>query len=948
MKNRSILHSFILNLWQLHLTTKKLQVMNQKSKRIKTPVLVVFLVLFFSINLSAQPVNDNCANTFSVNIETVSNNLRVMPNFYAIAPNAVTPISQVEPYSHLADVFNIGTDAQTNVNLNITIVDDATNNVVFTDDNPYGTIPPNTLVENQPFLNYFTPNGTTPTSYTATYEVTSDSVDINPSDNTRTYSLATSETVFAKEFGGTTAIWPAASNWDPGEPHSWAYGNYYYIVDGDNWDACSVDFMIGNASNPGLANRILSVFLYRWDEDFNQDGNMDPDERTRVAYGFYLIEGTETTSDLIHVSLRDFLTDEPAPIDIESNQAYAVMVEYISFDQVDFAMMAGEINYNAMSYRSELDGIPNGAARYGSLLGIDEQFYDQPYSTIGFNAPLAPVVRLNIVSTQITIAGDVTNVSCNGECSGSIDISVNCENPNYTYSWSGPGGYMETSENISGLCPGVYEVVVTSSNGNSESATYTIEEPAQISTDTEIIDASCFQVCDGTIDLTVNGGVTPYTYNWSNASMDEDLTDLCAEHFIVTITDNNGCTIIDSTTINEPPEMVLGFDYAILPCAFPCEDSIYLTVTNGIPPLNFQWFNSFGALISTEKDLVNICPGMYTVIVTDANDCLIEGFSEITDPSFPAASGSIQDVSCFELCDGAIDLEINGGVLPYTYQWSGGLPPDEDQIFLCAGTYTVTITDSLGCSNIVSIYVSEPSELLVTVETGNPICFDDCNGTATISAGGGIPPYTFSGPTEDLCPGNYTSTITDANGCTVISSYEIEETPELTLTIDSLGDEMDNMMNGFINITPGGGTPPFTFVWSNGGGVVSTDEDPSGLSAGSYEVEITDANGCVLVLTDIIVDNIVAISQIQLDNSITVFPNPTSGIVQIKFDLQEPVSSVLKIYDFTGRLIGSREESNISSQSIPIDLSHYSDGVYTLKIKVGDNFIVKKIVKYQW
>ena len=89
--------------------------------------------------------------------------------------------------------------------------------------------------------------------------------------------------------------------------------------------------------------------------------------------------------------------------------------------------------------------------------------------------------------------------------------------------------------------------------------------------------------------------------------------------------------------INEPPEMLLDFEYTVMPCAFPCQNSINLTVTNGNSPLSFQWYDNFGTLISAEEDIVNVCPGMYTVIVTDWNGCIIEGFPEITDPSFPVA-----------------------------------------------------------------------------------------------------------------------------------------------------------------------------------------------------------------------------------------------------------------------------------------------------------------------
>ena len=282
-----------------------------------------------------------------------------------------------------------------------------------------------------------------------------------------------------------------------------------------------------------------------------------------------------------------------------------------------------------------------------------------------------------------------------------------------------------------------------------------------------------------------------------------------------------------------------------------------------------------------------------------------------------------------------------------TYAWSNGLPSVQDQTLLCAATYTVTITDNVGCSNIVSIDINEPSELLATVETNDPSCFEECDGTATIVASGGTPPYTFDGSTDDLCAGSYNYTVTDANDCTITSSFEIAETPELIITIDSLGNETDTMMNGFITIIPDGGTPPFTFVWSDGSGTVSTDENPTGLSAGIYSVEMTDANGCTFVLTDLVIDNIVAISRIQLSNSIDIFPNPTTGFVHVKFDLNEPGALSLKIFDITGRLLESQQKTDIYKQSLLLDLNRFENGIYTIKIVVDDAFTVEKIVKHQ-
>lgn len=333
-------------------------------------------------------------------IEPERNNLVVMENFYAIAPNAVTPLSQVEPFSFLADIYNAGAAEQTGINLNVTIDDNS--GEVFSADLSYidyEPLPGDSLVENIPFVDYFTPDGGTINNYEGTYEITSDSVDFDDSDNFQYFSFETSDTVYAKETGSTRTILPADNNWEGDqEPHSWAYGNFFYIVNGSpDWYASTATFGLGNADDPGIPGRLITIYLYKWDEDTNEDGNMDVDERTKVGFHVYEIMGDEETTDLITVPLSNFPDGTPGPIALESGQAYVLMVEYSTNDEVDFALVANDVmDYSAMSFRSELDGIPEGFARYAGMLGVNGDLDSEPYSSVGFGMDLVPVVRLNL------------------------------------------------------------------------------------------------------------------------------------------------------------------------------------------------------------------------------------------------------------------------------------------------------------------------------------------------------------------------------------------------------------------------------------------------------------------------------------------------------------------------------------------------------------------------
>ena len=371
------------------------------------------------------------------NIFIAAHDMRVNANFFGVSPNAMWPSSQLECFSFLADIENVGFMEQTGVNLNISI-NEVGGGVVYTDDLFYGTISSDSLAENQPFEDCYTPDGAAGTMYEGTYLVTADSIDEVPDNNTQTFSFMVSDTTFAKETGATGSVTPADSNWDDGEAHSWAYGNHYYIVNGDNYDVSSATFSIG-APSTALVGRLLEIALYKWDEDANStlDNNMDPDERTKVGSAFYEITGEETINDLITIPLN-VPPNLPGPIDVESGGHYVIMVEYNTNDQNDlFIATSDAINYGAMSYRSELpeDGIAGPASRYAGLLGVNDPLTDEPYSSVGFGQDLVPVVRLNLLDNTISTKNLLSDFNvleiapnpANNKINVSIDLVENQE-----------------------------------------------------------------------------------------------------------------------------------------------------------------------------------------------------------------------------------------------------------------------------------------------------------------------------------------------------------------------------------------------------------------------------------------------------------------------------------------------------------------------------------------
>ncbi len=276
-------------------------------------------------------------------------------DFFAIAPNAYTPASQIEQFGFLADVRNSGSTTQNNVNLNVQIVDNATSAVLLTEDLAYGSIDPFVTVENQVFAGAgFTPEATVGKSYTGTYTISADSMDADILDNTRTFDFFVSDTLFAKENGPTRNVTPGDGNWtDATQPHNWGYGNNFYMPNGEGLNARYATFMVGNPAE--MHERFFTINLYRWDEDTNGDLNLDPDERTVIGTHLYFLDSTQVTSDdMITVPLLAPGATEVGPIPLSNNTNYVLMIEYETNDVVNFtARVSDDYQYGAHDLRTD-------------------------------------------------------------------------------------------------------------------------------------------------------------------------------------------------------------------------------------------------------------------------------------------------------------------------------------------------------------------------------------------------------------------------------------------------------------------------------------------------------------------------------------------------------------------------------------------------------------------
>lgn len=435
----------------------------------------------------------------------------------------------------------------------------------------------------------------------------------------------------------------------------------------------------------------------------------------------------------------------------------------------------------------------------------------------------------------ITITPNVVNVSCFGGSNGSSGLNVSGGTPSFNYQWSNG----QTTPAATNLTAGTYTVTVTDANSCSATSAVTISQPNAIVVTGNSTDISCHGGNNGTINLTITGGTLPYNYQWSNGSTSANLSGLTAGTYEFTVTDANSCIATFSGTLNEPAALALTTTSNNAGCN-QNTGSASVNVAGGVSPYAYWWNNG-----ATSSAISNIGAGTYTVTVTDNNGCTSTASAIVNNAGSLSASISGTNVACFGNATGSASVTISNGTQPITYSWSNG-GSASFIINVPAGTYTVTVTDGNGCSSILTKYISQPSELTVSTSSTDAVC-GTLTGTAQVSVTGGTPGYVYnwsngaSGTSiSNVSSGNYFVTVTDNNACTVSASVTVGNAGLLPVSLSSTPVNCFGNNNGTATVSVTGGTPPFTYLWSNGAQTASA----TNLAGGTYTVTVSDANGC--------------------------------------------------------------------------------------------------------
>jgi len=543
----------------------------------------------------------------------------------------------------------------------------------------------------------------------------------------------------------------------------------------------------------------------------------------------------------------------------------------------------------------------------------------------------------------INLTTSVVDANCGGS-DGSITVTASLGTPPYNYSWNDPGS--QTTATASSLPAGTWTCTVTDANGCTNTVSATVADLSGAIVTTSGTNATCLGCLDGTATATATGGITPYTYLWDDpgAQTNATATGLGAGTYNVIVTDASGCLDFGSVIITEPTstEFTLTVNTTNVVCNDACDGTATAIVQNGTAPFTYSWNDP---LLQTTQVATGLCNGTYNITVTDDTGAVRMATITIFQPSAIEITPIVTGATCGS-SDGSITLNVSGGTPGYLYLWSTGSTTAVEN-GLATGTYSVTVTDANACTGVRSISVGNANGPIVTVSNTNISCSGASDGTATATVTGGTLPYNYlwddlgaqtSATAIGLPAGSYTVMVTDASGCVNTSSSVTVTEPLALSATASMFDATGALCNGQASVLTSGGTPPYTYSWSDP--TNQTTMIAVSLCPGLVTATVEDANGCT-VSDGVTVGSITGIWEHTAETGFVLYPNPTTGMVWIeqKGSASDPlgIGWDLIVYDFTGKVVLTK--NRITDSSIIINLDELPSGIYLAKITSSNGAI---------
>jgi outer membrane protein OmpA-like peptidoglycan-associated protein len=532
-------------------------------------------------------------------------------------------------------------------------------------------------------------------------------------------------------------------------------------------------------------------------------------------------------------SIKSVVIKEPALLDVKVNKVTDIIQYGLSNGGVDVNVLGGvqpyKYSWSNGAITQDIAAVPGG--NY-SLKVTDANGCEK---TINASINQPPPLYVKLISIQ--------DIKCADDKNGNINIDVTGGVPPYHYKWSNG----DSTKNINNISAGDYSVTVTDANGHKQILHAKIAQPSAIIAQLNYVkNLLCYNDNSGAVHVTVTGGQLPYKYLWNSGQTSEDLMNVSAGDYALTITDGSGCKQNIKATLTQPDAFTSKVaEVKNISCKGSKQGEIHIDVTGGIVPYKYSWSNG-----DKSKDLTAVNAGAYSVRVTDGNGCVQSSNASITEPAeLTASTISVINNDCFGQNKGAVQVAVGGGTEPYHYAWNTG-DSTKNISNLSVGEYLLTVTDVKGCIKNLKASITGSSLLESKVrEVVNVKCYGDKTGSVLVDVTGGMQPYAFawsnSGVKQnltDLAAGDYQLTVKDAKGCTSMLNTKVVQPAPLAIVLDTVYNVKCTGENkGFVDISVSGGAQPYNYLWSNG----ALSEDLVNTLAGNYSVKVKDGNGCI-------------------------------------------------------------------------------------------------------
>jgi len=520
-----------------------------------------------------------------------------------------------------------------------------------------------------------------------------------------------------------------------------------------------------------------------------------------------------------------------------------------------------------------------------------------------------------------------------------------------TYSWTPIEGLDDP--NVDSPTANVYETTtftVTISNEGRcpyiDSLTVFVNPKPK--TEFNVKSESAFEANDGFAVAKPVGGLSPFTYDWSNGSINDSINNLSPGKYFITITDANGCSVMDSVNIDKYicPNLMVESDIKDVLCYNSCTGSIKIKkVDNSVGAISYIWSDS-----TTASSIENLCDGKYFVEIVDSKNCTVKDSFIVKEPLELIANIVATDETGTDFNDGTAEVVISGGTSPYTYLWSNGEITKKIKN-LSPGTYKVVATDSNGCSIEKEVEVKKHDAVILglNVEINNVSCFGESDGSIEIKdVANAVLPITINWNNgsdtkkiDGLKAGVYEVEITDVENNTVTKEFVISQPDEILISLVS-SKNIENGEPGSIEISTND-VGNYTYSWTGPNGFIANSENLENLTnSGCYNLIVTEiVTGCMKEDT-FCIETITGTKDIS-SNNIKLYPNPANDMLMIDFSNQEAREANISIFNLEGKEILKRLKTT-KQKVVIVDVKFIMEGIYFVKIFQKDNVLIKKIL----